>query len=107
MSSHRDYATERDWEWLRNDSAYSDALVFEPVNTDKDGATSAEKYEMIVTDKWTSKVCPAGLYHLNRGLTSLRPRRTETTGAMLLAIFISLTRKRPMCGGMSVEGTTS
>nr|XP_019007008.1 uncharacterized protein I203_00603 [Kwoniella mangroviensis CBS 8507]OCF70469.1 hypothetical protein I203_00603 [Kwoniella mangroviensis CBS 8507] len=49
LSSHRDYATEKDWEWLRNDSPYSDALVFEPVDE------SREKYEMIVTDRWTSK----------------------------------------------------
>ncbi|WWC93869.1 hypothetical protein V866_000705 [Kwoniella sp. B9012] len=49
LSSHRDYATEKDWEWLRNDSPYSDTLVFEPVDE------SREKYEMIVTDRWTSK----------------------------------------------------
>ncbi|WWD02658.1 hypothetical protein V865_000698 [Kwoniella europaea PYCC6329] len=49
LSSHRDYAVEKDWEWLRNDSPYSDALVFEPVDE------SREKYEMIVTDRWTSK----------------------------------------------------
>ncbi|KAK8849366.1 hypothetical protein IAR55_004698 [Kwoniella newhampshirensis] len=47
LTSHRDYQTELDWEWLRNDSAYSDALVFEPVDGDK--------CEMIVTQGWTSK----------------------------------------------------
>lgn len=48
LSSHRDYETEHDWEWLRNDSAYSDALVFE--------AAEENKFEMVVTDKWSSKV---------------------------------------------------
>jgi len=56
LSSHRDYETEKDWEWLRNDSAYSDALLFEPV--ENDGTSSAEqKYEMVVTNQWSSKVC--------------------------------------------------
>ncbi|WVW83561.1 hypothetical protein I302_105582 [Kwoniella bestiolae CBS 10118] len=49
LSSHRIYETEKDWELLRNDSPYSDALVFEPVNDSK------ERYEMVVTDSWTSK----------------------------------------------------
>lgn len=47
LSSHRDYHTEMDWEWLRNDSRYADALVFEPVG---DG-----RYEMVVSDQWRSK----------------------------------------------------
>ena len=54
LSSHRDYETERDWEWLRNDSAFSDALSFELFKGD--GETKEEKFEMVVTDKWTSKV---------------------------------------------------
>ena len=54
LSSHRDYETEKDWEWLRNDSAYSDALMFEPVDTG--GRSGQETFEMIVADKWSSKV---------------------------------------------------
>lgn len=50
MSSHRDYETENDWEWLRNDSDYADALRFEQVPDEP------EKYEMVVTDEWQSKV---------------------------------------------------
>ncbi|KAK4686150.1 hypothetical protein P7C73_g3978, partial [Tremellales sp. Uapishka_1] len=49
LSSYRDFDLEDDWEWLRNDSAYSDALVFEPV------AGGVGKYEMVVTDGWSSK----------------------------------------------------
>ncbi|WWD19982.1 hypothetical protein CI109_104455 [Kwoniella shandongensis] len=47
LTSHRDYDTEKDWEWLRNDSPYSDALKFEPVDE--------AKYEMVVTKDWSSK----------------------------------------------------
>lgn len=50
LSSHRNYASELDWEWLRNDSAYADALVFEPTADER-------KFQMIVTDRWKSKVC--------------------------------------------------
>lgn len=50
LSSHRDYKTEKDWEWLRNDSAYADALVFEHLKEEP------EKYEMVVTNRWQSKV---------------------------------------------------
>ncbi|WWC89627.1 uncharacterized protein L201_004552 [Kwoniella dendrophila CBS 6074] len=53
LSSHRDYQTERDWEWLRNDSPYADALVFEPV--DKESSPNEARFEMVVTDSWTSK----------------------------------------------------
>nr|XP_018263413.1 uncharacterized protein I303_04907 [Kwoniella dejecticola CBS 10117]OBR85571.1 hypothetical protein I303_04907 [Kwoniella dejecticola CBS 10117] len=53
LSSHRDYAVEKDWEWLRNDSPYCDALVFEPV--DKDSSPDGARYEMVVTDRWLSK----------------------------------------------------
>ncbi|KAL7419511.1 hypothetical protein Q5752_005422 [Cryptotrichosporon argae] len=48
LSSHRDYETEDDWEWLRNDSAYGDAIRFEP-------SGDAGKCEMVVTDGWRSK----------------------------------------------------
>ena len=54
MSSHREYRTEQDWEWLRNDSGYSDALVFEP--QERDGKLDDDVCEMIVTDRWMSKV---------------------------------------------------
>jgi hypothetical protein len=52
LSSHRDYATEKDWEYLRNDSAYADALQFEKVS----GGVGEDKFEMVVTDRWRSKV---------------------------------------------------
>jgi len=51
LSSHRDYETEKDWELLRNDSAYADALLFEPQKNGQAGAC-----EMVVTDRWLSKV---------------------------------------------------
>lgn len=54
MSSHRDYETEKDWEWLRNDSGYSEALIFEP--QERDGKMDDGICEMIVTDRWMSKV---------------------------------------------------
>lgn len=54
LSSHRDYDTEKDWELLRNDSPYNDALVFEP-QTER-STTGIERFEMIVTDRWISKV---------------------------------------------------
>lgn len=48
LSSFRDFKNEKDWEWLRNDSPYSSALKFEDVGNDK--------YEMVVTKEWQSKV---------------------------------------------------
>lgn len=54
MTSHRDYEHEKDWEWLRNDSKYADALRFEPV--EGEGNLSEEKFEMVVTARWKSKV---------------------------------------------------
>ncbi|WVR04200.1 hypothetical protein IAU60_001200 [Kwoniella sp. DSM 27419] len=48
LSSHRDYTTERDWEWLRNDSPYADALRFEAVD-------GRDEFEMVVTSQWSSK----------------------------------------------------
>ena len=42
---------EGDWDWLRNNSACSDALVFEPVIGDRDGIC-----ELIVSPRWKSKV---------------------------------------------------
>ncbi|OCF34514.1 hypothetical protein I316_03555 [Kwoniella heveanensis BCC8398] len=49
LSSHRQYETEKDWEWLRNDSPYASAIKFEPVEGEQN------KFEMVVTDKWASK----------------------------------------------------
>lgn len=53
LSSHRDYPNEKDWEYLRNDSAYADAIKFERVDT---GGIGTEKYEMVVTKRWGSLV---------------------------------------------------
>lgn len=55
LSSHRDYDSEKDWELLRNDSPYGDALVFE-LQAER-STTGTERFEMVVTDRWTSKVC--------------------------------------------------
>ncbi|WVF66748.1 hypothetical protein IAT40_001490 [Kwoniella sp. CBS 6097] len=49
LSSHRDYRNEKDWEWLRNDSPFASAIMFEPVEGEQD------KFEMVVTDRWASK----------------------------------------------------
>lgn len=76
MSSHRDYETEKDWELLRNDSLYGDALVFEP-QAERSSA-GAERYEMVVTDRWTSKVC---LYFV-RGTRRVDWRLTRTCCAV-------------------------
>jgi hypothetical protein len=54
LSSHRDYDAEKDWELLRNDSPYGDALVFEPQI--ERSPTGTQRYEMIVTNRWASKV---------------------------------------------------
>nr|XP_019010654.1 uncharacterized protein I206_03956 [Kwoniella pini CBS 10737]OCF49435.1 hypothetical protein I206_03956 [Kwoniella pini CBS 10737] len=53
LSSHRDYSTEKDWEWLRNDSPYADALVFEQL--EGESTPGETRYEMVVTDRWLSK----------------------------------------------------
>lgn len=52
LSSNRDFETEKDWELLRNDSPYADALRFEEVEATGD----ARRYEMVVTKRWASKV---------------------------------------------------
>ena len=54
LSSHRDYEKEKDWQGLRNDSPYSDALLFEPV--EDQGTLGTQKFEMVVTTRWRSKV---------------------------------------------------
>ena len=54
MSSHRDYDSEKDWELLRNDSPYADALHFE--ETADAGPSGSKRYEMVVTSKWSSLV---------------------------------------------------
>lgn len=50
LSSYRDFANDKEWEWLHNDSAYADALVFEKFEEDP------RKAEMVVTNGWKSKV---------------------------------------------------
>ena len=52
LSSNRNFDTEDDWDWLRNDSTYADALVFEPAAGSTDGVC-----ELVVSPKWRSKVC--------------------------------------------------
>ena len=106
LSSHRDYGTENDWEWLRNDSAYSDALLFEPV--DGDGTSNEEKFEMLVTENWKSKVS----WLASTGCTELtvmvyRPRPIVRTVIMLLAIYICGILLRRMFGDLRGKGMMS
>lgn len=54
LSSHRDYKSEKDWELLRNDSPYADALQFE--ETSDPGPSGSKRYEMVVTSRWSSLV---------------------------------------------------
>jgi len=54
LSSHRDYDSEKDWELLRNDSPYADALQFE--ETADAGPSGSKRYEMVVTSEWSSLV---------------------------------------------------
>ena len=49
LTSYRDFKTDKEWEWLHNDSAYASALVFEPFE--------GNNAEMVVTNDWRSKVC--------------------------------------------------
>lgn len=104
LSSHRDYETEMDWEWLRNDSPYADVLLFEPVGEQID------RFEMVVTSRWSSRVClttttPSPLYEACTHATP-RPSPTGTTAATPRAICTSHTRRRGMSGGMQAEETT-
>ncbi|KAG7527660.1 hypothetical protein FFLO_06707 [Filobasidium floriforme] len=48
LTSYRDFKTDKEWEWLHNNSAYASALVFEPFE--------GNKAEMVVTNDWRSKV---------------------------------------------------
>lgn len=64
LSSYRDFPTDDGWDWLHNDSPYASALVFEPVS---DGSG---KCEMVVTEKWRSKVSP--LCHTMKAVQSVR-----------------------------------
>jgi acyl-coenzyme A synthetase/AMP-(fatty) acid ligase len=65
LSSHRDYESEKDWELLRNDSPYADALQFE--ETSDAGPSGSKRYEMVVTSRWSSLV---GLFYIvSRKLT--------------------------------------
>ncbi len=52
LSSHRDFATDTEWEWLHNDSAAAAHLRFEPVAT---GAPGTSNREMVVGPGWESK----------------------------------------------------
>ena len=54
LSSHRDYKNEHDWELLRNDSPYANALHFE--ETLDAGPSGTKRYEMVVTSEWSSLV---------------------------------------------------
>ncbi|KAF7794267.1 hypothetical protein EIP86_005400 [Pleurotus ostreatoroseus] len=48
MSSQRDYATDREWSWLRNSVPGQKMLVFEPV--------SDSEYELVVPKAWSTRV---------------------------------------------------
>lgn len=52
LSSYRDFDTEKDWEWMRNDSPYRNDLAFEPFEGDPRGL----KAEMVVAKAWRSRV---------------------------------------------------
>ncbi|PSS31017.1 hypothetical protein PHLCEN_2v2430 [Hermanssonia centrifuga] len=50
MSSHREYETDREWSWLRDDSAPSPTpLRFEPAGED-------DEFELVVPREWTTRV---------------------------------------------------
>lgn len=74
LSSHRDYETEKDWELLRNDSPYANALRFEETDA---GPSGTRRYEMVVTSNWTSLVgiSPTGTYHGADRTDQEQPRR--------------------------------
>ena len=104
LTSYRDFAEDKEWEWLHNDSAYASALVFEPVE--------GNKAEMVVTAEWRSKVskraaimacCDAVCRPeiLNR----CRSNPTALTGVMRPVIFMRGTRQSQMYGDMPVEAT--
>ncbi|KAJ9108879.1 hypothetical protein QFC21_000199 [Naganishia friedmannii] len=63
MTSYRDYANDKEWEWLHNDSPYASALKFEESESDPTG----RKLEMIVTSEWKSK-----------SYTSMRPFQVKS-----------------------------
>ena len=50
MSSHRDYASDLEWSWLRNNGTAGNKLRFEAVE-DSDNI-----YELIVDKSWTTLV---------------------------------------------------
>jgi hypothetical protein len=85
LSSHRDYHTEYDWEWLRNDSPYADALVFEKAEDDK--------YQMVVSDRWRTKL---------RDVADKRQRAIDLMEATLLVICTSRITTSLEYGGMLV-----
>jgi len=91
LSSHRDYETEKDWELLRNDSPYADALRFEETDA---GPSGTRRYEMVVTSNWTSLVgiSPTGRYHDTDPTDEKQPRRR------ILRFWGSI-RKTPNEGG--------
>ncbi|ORX40318.1 hypothetical protein BD324DRAFT_655201 [Kockovaella imperatae] len=49
LSSYRDFEHDLEWDWLRNNSAYSQALSFEP-SPIRDGL-----FELVVGNEWLSK----------------------------------------------------
>ncbi len=95
MSSYRDFEKENDWEWLRNDSAYGNALRFEPV--------SENRYEMVVTDKWASKV--SHRYCILHSVLNARRKRIVLMGLTQREIYICRMRRNRTCGSMLEEGT--
>lgn len=55
MSSHRNYDNDKEWSWLRNHGLGLELLHFEPI-TDLEDKTV---YELIVDEKWTTRVSKA------------------------------------------------
>lgn len=51
MSSHRDYATDLEWEWLRN---HGQGLHFEPVDSHPD---ENNLFELVVGKDWSTRAC--------------------------------------------------
>lgn len=52
MSSHRDYESDKEWMWLRNDGLGLKFLHFVPVADSDDEST----YELVVDRRWSTKV---------------------------------------------------
>jgi hypothetical protein len=52
MSSYRDYDTDKEWSWLRNDSLGLTLLHFEAVGNSEE----ENMYELVVDQKWSTRV---------------------------------------------------